>query len=97
MGPRRDEGWQTLKTGSVSSTCVAARSRLWTPLGMALLCGHCALGVLGAVLALTGVASWSLFGVDWNWVWPPVAILGGFALWLWSGRRAADAEACDVP
>ncbi|HWH08899.1 MAG TPA: hypothetical protein VNX21_06845 [Candidatus Thermoplasmatota archaeon] len=72
---------------------MAARSRLWTPLGMALLCGHCALGVVGAVLALTGAASWTLLGLDWNWVWPPVAIVGGFALWLWSGRRDG-AEAC---
>ena len=63
---------------------------------MALLCGHCALSVVGAAFALTGLASWTILGVDWNWLWPPFAILGGFGLWLWSGRRAADADACDA-
>lgn len=66
-------------------------TRLWSPLGLALLCGHCALGVVGALLGAAGLASWTVLGVGWNWVWPPVAILGGFGLWLWSGRRAADA------
>lgn len=63
---------------------------------MALLCGHCALGVVGSLLGGLGLLSVpTLFGVSWSWVWPPVAILGGFALWLWSGRREAD-EACET-
>lgn len=65
--------------------------RLWSPLGMALLCGHCALGAVAAGLGALGVASFTLFGVDVNYLWPPVAILGGFALWLWSGREKACA------
>lgn len=72
-------------------------SRLWSPLGLALLCGHCALGaVLTTASAVGLVGAPILFGVNVNYVWPPVAILGGFGLWLWSGRARPD-EACAKP
>lgn len=62
----------------------------WTVLGMILLCGHCALGGLLAAAGLLGIATVPvLFGVNLNWIWPPIAILGGFALYLWSGREKA--------
>lgn len=73
-----------------------ARGR-WTPFALALLCGHCALSVLLAALALVGGGSAVVLGVDVSYVWPPVLILGLFAWWLWSGRRAAQAEACETP
>lgn len=64
-------------------------------MGLALLCGHCALTGLLAVLGLVGAGGGLLlFGVDLNYVWPPFFILGGFGWWLWSGRRQAEAEAC---
>lgn len=62
--------------------------RWWTPLGLAFLCAHCGLSALVAGAAALGLASTPvLFGVNWNYVWPPVAVIGGFALWLWSGRE----------
>lgn len=65
-----------------------ARSRLWTPLGLALLCSHCAITGILALVAGAGLLSAPvLFGVDLNWVWPPFFILGAFGLWLWSGRE----------
>ena len=71
------------------------RSR-WTPVGLALLCGHCALTGLVAVLGVAGAgAAPLLFGVDVNYVWPPFFILGAFAWWLWSGREREDA--CALP
>jgi hypothetical protein len=61
---------------------------------MALLCGHCALtGVVAAIGLLGAGAAPLLFGVDLNYVWPPVLILGLFAWWVWGGR---EPEACDV-
>lgn len=66
------------------------RRRFASVTGLVLLCGHCALGGLLAALGALGLLSVpTLFGVDWNWIWPPVAILGGFALYLWSGREPA--------
>ena len=71
-------------------------SRWWTPLGLALLCAHCSLSILAAGLAAAGLLSAPVFfGIDWNWVWPPVAIVGAFGLWLWSGREKQ--AACHVP
>lgn len=75
-----------------------ARSRIWTPLGLALLCSHCALSGLAALVVGLGLVTVpTLFGVDLNWIWPPVAILGGFGLFLWSGRRAAEREGASCP
>lgn len=75
-----------------------ARRGRWTPLALALLCAHCSLSALLAGLALVGGGSAVLLGVDLDYVWPPVLILGGFAWYVWSGRRAAARdEACDVP
>lgn len=72
------------------------RSR-WTPIGLALLCGHCALTGLLALVGLAGVgAAPVLLGVDVNYVWPPFFILGAFGLWLWSGRERKD-DACALP
>ncbi len=66
------------------------RRSFLSPLALILLCGHCALGVFIAILGLLGLASVPvIFGVNLNWIWPPVAILGGFALFLWSGREKA--------
>lgn len=73
-----------------------ARGRLTSPLALALLCAHCSLSALLAGLALLGGGGAIVAGVDIHYVWPPVLILGLFAWWLWSGRRAA-AEACDIP
>lgn len=73
-----------------------ARSRLWTPLGLALLCSHCALTALLAGVGVLGLGSLPFLGVDINYVWPPVLILGGFALFLWSGRPR-EGEACEAP
>ena len=67
-----------------------ARGR-WTPFALALLCGHCALTGLVGALALVGGGSLLVAGVDVNYVWPPVLILGAFAIYVWSGRRAAAA------
>lgn len=70
----------------------------WTPLGLALLCAHCGLSALAAGLAAVGLLTTPVFfGVNWNYVWPPVAILGAFALWLWSGRERRAADACALP
>lgn len=67
-------------------------SRVWSPLGMAALCGHCALGAIASLAGAMGLlAVPTIMGVSLNWIWPPVAILGGFALYLWSGREKADA------
>ena len=75
-----------------------ARRGRWTPLALALLCAHCSLSVLLAAVALVGGGSAVVAGVDLNYVWPPVLILGAFAWYLWSGRRASAAdEACEVP
>lgn len=69
------------------------RRSAWTPLGLALLCGHCGLSGLAVLLTAFGVVSVpTVLGVDLNWIWPPVVILGGFALYLWTGRRAAERE-----
>lgn len=66
-------------------------------MGLALLCGHCALTGVLAVVGLAGAgAAPLLFGVDVNYVWPPVFILGAFAWWIWSGRERAP-EACALP
>ncbi len=74
----------------------ARRGSKFTPVGLALLCSHCALGGLFAILGLFGLAAVpTLFGLSLNWIWPPVAILGGFGLWIWSGRRSEEA-ACDI-
>lgn len=63
-----------------------------TPLGFALLCGHCALGALLSLAGAVGLlAVPTLFGVSLNWFWPPVAILGAFSLWLWTGREQEEA------
>ena len=72
------------------------RSR-WTPLGLALLCAHCSLSGLAAAFALFGGAGAVVLGIDLNYVWPPVLVLGLFAWWLWSGRSRDDAEACAIP
>lgn len=66
---------------------------------MALLCAHCSLTLLIPLAALAlGGGSLVLFGVDVNYVWPPFLILGLFAWYVWSGRRAAAADAaCEVP
>ena len=75
----------------------ARRSSKWSPLGLALLCAHCGVGALVAGLGAVGFLSTPvLFGVDWNYVWPPVAILGAFGVWLWSGREKEGA-ACAPP
>lgn len=69
-----------------------ARRSPWSIAGMVLLCGHCALGGLLAGAGLLGLATVpTLFGVSLNWIWPPVAILGGFALYLYSGREKSCA------
>ncbi len=71
--------------------------RRWTsPLGLALLCGHCAItGILAAVGLLGAGAAPVLLGVNVNYVWPPFFILGAFGLYLWSGRASKD-DACAV-
>ena len=71
-----------------------ARGR-WTPFALALLCAHCAASGLLAALAVVGGGGALVAGVDVRYVWPPVLILGLFAWWLWSGRRAA-AAVCDA-
>lgn len=69
------------------------RRSAWSPLGLALLCAHCSLGVLVALLGAAGLLSTPiLFGVNVHYIWPPVAILGAFALWLWSGREGAHCD-----
>lgn len=77
------------------------RRARWTPLGLALLCSHCALTGLLAILGLTGAgAAVSAFlGVDVNYVWPPLVLLGLFGFLVWSGRRRAsdEGEACALP
>lgn len=74
---------------------VVPRGRWTSPLALALLCGHCALGGLLALLSLLGLATAPVvFGVDMDYVWPPVLILGGFGLYLWSGR---ERESCEMP
>lgn len=73
---------------------MATRRSRWTPLGLALLCAHCTLSGVLAGVAVLGGGSAALLGVDLNYIWPPVLILGGFAWWLWSGREKA---ACALP
>lgn len=79
------------------SAPVAGRRKWWTPFGLALLCGHCAVG--GGIAAATalGVATLpSVAGVPLAATLPPALVLTGFAAWLWSGRAARDGDACDV-
>lgn len=66
-----------------------------TPVLAALMCAHCALTAV-AVVAAAGLSSLPpLFGIGWDYVLPPLFLLGLFLGWvLWSGREAA---ACDVP
>lgn len=64
----------------------------WTPLALALLCAHCSVSVLLAALAIVGGGSAVVAGVDLNYIWPPVLIVGGFAWYVWSGRR----DHCDA-
>ena len=86
---------KTLKTRGASSILV--RGRRWTPLGMALLCGHCALSGVLAVVGLAGAgAAPVLLGVNVNYVWPPVLLRGLFAFLVWGPRRDEDA-ACTLP
>lgn len=74
------------------------RGRWSSPLALALLCAHCSLSALLAAVALVGGGSAVVLGVDLHYVWPPVLILGGFAWYVWSGKRAARAEAaCELP
>lgn len=62
---------------------------------MAALCGHCALGVIASLAGAMGLLVVpTIMGVSLNWIWPPVAILGGFALYVWSGRE--QAATCDA-
>lgn len=68
----------------------------WTPFAVAILCAHCSLSLLIALVALAGGGSALVLGVDLNYVWPPVLILGGFAWYVWSGRRAAERD-CELP
>ena len=73
------------------------RRRWWTPLGVALLCGHCALaGLLALVGTAAGGAGLVAFGLDWNYVWPPVLMIGGFTAYLAAGRRAHEACATNA-
>jgi hypothetical protein len=82
-------------TREVSRGPMAERRSIWTPLGLALLCGHCALGGLVALLGLLGVATVPVvLGVSLNWIWPPVALLGLFGWLVWGGGAAADGAAC---
>lgn len=74
---------------------MATRGR-WTPFALALLCAHCSLTGLLAGIALLGGGSLAVLGVDLNYIWPPVLILGAFAWLVWSGRRD-QAEACETP
>jgi hypothetical protein len=68
----------------------------WTPFGLALLCGHCALSGALAVIGLAGAgAAPLLFGVNVNYVWPHVLLLGLFGFLLWGGRARPD-DACAV-
>jgi ABC-type Fe3+-siderophore transport system permease subunit len=68
----------------------------WTPLALGLLCGHCALTGVLAFIGLAGAgAAPLLFGVNVNYVWPPVLLLGLFGFLVWGGRRRED-EACAV-
>ena len=76
---------------------VEPRRSRWTPLGLALLCAHCSLSGAAAAFALFGGASAVVLGVDLNYVWPPVLIVGLFAWWLWSGRAKGEADACAAP
>lgn len=75
------------------------RNRVASPLALILLCSHCALTALAA-LAIGGLGLFTiptLFGVNINWLWPPVVILGGFGLFLWSGRDKDEGAACERP
>lgn len=95
-GPGAGAQAETLIRPAVPIRSVA-RGR-WSPLALALLCAHCSLSFLLAGIAILGGGSAIAFGVDVNYVWPPVLILGGFAWYVWSGRRAAARdESCELP
>lgn len=67
--------------------------RWWTPLGLALLCAHCSLGVLAAVAAAAfGALGWATGQLVLTWVAPPLLILGAF---VWLVRTPRDS--CPVP
>lgn len=70
----------------------------WSPFALAILCAHCSLSLFLAAFALVGGGSLAVLGVDLNYIWPPVVILGAFAWLLWSGREKEGAgEACERP
>lgn len=68
-------------------------SSRWTPLGLALLCAHCSLGVVAAGLAAAfGALGWATGQTIFSWVAPPVLIIGAF---VWFVRTPKDA--CPLP
>lgn len=69
------------------------RSSRWTPLGLALLCAHCSLGVLAAgTAALFGLIGWSAGAKALSWFAPPFLILGAL-VWLVTPPK----ETCPLP
>jgi hypothetical protein len=69
------------------------RTSRWTPLGLALLCAHCSLGVLAAGASiLFGALGWATGEWILAWFAPPVFILGAF-VWLIRTPK----ETCALP
>lgn len=62
------------------------RKKWWAPVGLALLCAHCSLGVLLAIAGVAGVAGWWSGASVRAWVLPPTFLLGAFAWLVWPGR-----------
>ncbi len=75
------------------------RRSVWSPLGLAFLCGHCTVGGAVAVLAGLGVFPvGSVLGVPLSFLVPVALLTSLFAWWVWSGReRPGDAPSCTVP
>lgn len=69
------------------------RTSRWTPLGLALLCAHCSLGVLAAGAGIAfGALGWATGERIIAWVAPPILILGAF-VWLIRTPK----HACPIP
>lgn len=78
---------------------MTGRRSIWSPMGLVLLCSHCALGGLVGALGLLGVITLpTLFGLSLHWFWPPVVLLSAFAWLVWGGRESSpDAASCALP
>lgn len=68
-------------------SCPAPPSRWKGPLATVFVCAHCSLTVVTGLAAVGLATVPPILGVSAVHVLVPALLLGGFALWLWTGRQ----------